>query len=133
MNIKRIVVHCVDIEDKPGSLQKLLSQSALSGVDFQCFTAASCGNNRGRAFISAKDPQKFESFAQEAGLKTAVAAGFLIDDNDRVGAASEALLGIAENDIKGLAGSGVVCDGKFHLFIAVNAADAEKAQKALGG
>lgn len=133
MAVKRITVHCVDIEDKPGSLQKLLSQCSLSGVDFMCFSAFSCGGNRGRVFVSAKDPQKFESFAKEAGLKAAEAAGFILDNEDRVGAAAEVLLGIAEKDICGLTGSAIVCDGRYHLFLAVKNEDAEQVQKVLGG
>ncbi len=41
MAVRRITVHCVGIEDKPGSLQKFLAQSSLSGVDFLCFAAFS--------------------------------------------------------------------------------------------
>ena len=131
MAVKRIVVHCVDIEDKPGSLQKFLSQSSLSGVDFLYFSAFSCGNNRSRAFVSAKNPKKFEDFAREAGLKTTVAAGFIIDDKDRIGAAADALLGIAEKEISGLVGSAMVRDGKYQMFVAVKAEDGDRAQKAL--
>ena len=133
MPVKRITVHCVDIEDKPGSLQKLLSQCSLSGVDFLCFSAFSCGNNRGRVFASVKDPQKFESFAKEAGLKSTEATGFILDDEDRIGAAADALLSIAEKDISGLTGSAIACNGRYHLFLAVRNEDAELAQKALGG
>ena len=131
MAVKKIVVHCVEIEDKPGSLQKFLSQSGLSGVDYLCFSAFSCGNNRGRAFVSAKDTKKFESFAQEAGLKTSVAAGFIVDGEDRIGAAADVLLGIAENDISGLVGSAMVCNGRYQMFVVVNAEDGDGAQKAL--
>jgi hypothetical protein len=133
MAVKRIVVHCVEIEDKPGSLQKFLSQSNLSGVDFLCLSAFSCGNNRGQAFVSAKDPKKFESFAREAGLKMTVATGFIVDGDDRAGAAADALLGLAENDISGLVGSAMVCDGRYQMFVAVPAEDGDRAQKALGG
>ncbi len=133
MAVRRTVVHCVEIEDKPGSLQKFLSQSNLSGVDFLCLSAFSCGNNRGLAFVSAKDPKRFESFAQEAGLKMTVAAGFIVDGDDRAGAAADALLGLAENDISGLVGSAMVCDGRYQMFVVVHAEDGDRAQKALGG
>jgi len=131
MAVKRIVVHCVDIEDKPGSLQKFLSQSSLSGVDYLCFSAFSCDNNRGQAFVSAKDPKRFESFAREAGLRTTLAAGFIVDGSDRMGAAADALLGLAENDICGLVGSAMVFDGQYRMLIVVNASDGDRAQKAL--
>lgn len=131
MAVKRIVVHCVDIEDKPGSLQKFLSQSSLSGVDYLCFSAFSCGNNRGRAFVSAKDTKRFESFAREAGLKTALAAGFIVDGSDRMGVAADALLGLAENDICGIVGSAMVFDGQYRMLIVVSASDGDRAQKVL--
>lgn len=132
MSVKRIAVHCVDIEDKPGSLQKFLAQSSLSGVDYLCFSAFSCSDNHGRIYVSAKDPKSFEDFAREAGIKTTEAAGFIIDGVDHVGAAANVLKRLAEKDIRGITGAAMVCDNQYHLFVAVNAKDADRAQKVLG-
>ncbi|MGD0597891.1 MAG: hypothetical protein ABSA64_10290 [Sedimentisphaerales bacterium] len=132
MSVKRIAVHCVDIEDKPGSLQKFLTQSSLSGVDYLCLSAFSCSDNRSRVYVSAKDPKSFEDFACEAGIKTTEAAGFIVSGEDRVGAAANMLKGLAEKDIRGIAGTAMVCDNRYHLFVVVNAKDADRAQKALG-
>jgi hypothetical protein len=131
MAVKRITVHCVEIEDKPGSLHRFLSQSSLTGVDYLCFSAFSCGNNRGRVFVSDKDPRSFERFVQEARLKVTVAAGFIVDGVDRAGAAADALEGLAENDIAGVAGTAMVCDGRYQMFVVVNAKDGDRAQKVL--
>lgn len=131
MAVERITVHCVDIEDKPGSLQKFLTQASLSGVDFLCFVACTLGGNRGRVCLSAKDQVAFESFAKEAELKTETAAGFIIGGEDKKGAAAEALKGLAEDGVNGIAGCAVVFDGKYRLMVAVNAADADRAEKAL--
>jgi len=132
MSVKRIAVHCIDIEDKPGSLQKFLTQSSLSGVDYLCFSAFSCSDNHGRVYVSAKDPKSFEAFAKEAGIKTTEAAGFIIDGVDRAGAAANVLKGLAEKGIRGIAGTAMVCDNRYHLLVVVNAKDANLAQKALG-
>lgn len=131
MSVKRVTVHCVDIEDKPGSLHKFLSQSSLSGVDYLCFTASSCGNNRGRVCVSAKSTEAFEAFAQEAGIKTTVVAGFIVDGEDRVGAAAEATVKLAENDVGSIAGAAMVCDGRYQILIIVDTENADRAQKLL--
>ncbi|MGA2071503.1 MAG: hypothetical protein ABSG97_09150 [Sedimentisphaerales bacterium] len=132
MSVKRVAVHCVDIEDKPGSLQKFLTQSSLSGVDYLCFSAFSCGDNHGRVCVSAKDPKTFEDFAGEAGIKITEAAGFIIDGADRVGAAANVLKRLAEKDIRGITGAAIVCDNRYHLLVVVSAKDADRAQKSLG-
>jgi prephenate dehydratase len=132
MAVKRIAVHCVEIEDKPGSLHRFLSQSSLTGVDYLCFSAFSCGNNRGRVFVSANDPRSFEAFAKEAKLKVTLATGFIVDGVDRAGAAADALKGFAENGIAGIAGAAMACDGRYQMFVVVNAKDGDRAQKALG-
>jgi hypothetical protein len=132
MAAKRITVHCVEIEDKPGSLHRFLSQSSLTGVDYLCFSAFSCGNNRGRVFVSVKDPRTFETFAQEAKIKATVAAGFIVSGEDYAGAAADALKGLAENGIAGLAGAAMVFDGRYQMLIVVNAKNADRAQKLLG-
>ncbi|MGD1042771.1 MAG: hypothetical protein ABR913_06855 [Sedimentisphaerales bacterium] len=132
MSVKRIAVHCVDIEDKPGSLQKFLTQSSLSGVDYLCLSAFSCSDNRSRVYVSAKDPKSFEAFAKEAGIKITEATGFIVGGEDRAGAAANVLKGLAEKDIRGIAGAAMVCDNRYHLFVVVNAKDADRAQKALG-
>jgi len=132
MSVKRIAVHCVDIEDKPGSLQKFLTQSSLSGADYLCFLAFSCGDNHSRVYVSAKDPKSLEDFAREAEMKTTEAAGFIVDGVDRAGAAANVLKGLAEKDIRGIAGTAMVCDNRYHLLVVVNARDADRAQKVLG-
>lgn len=132
MSVKRIAVHCVDIEDKPGSLQKFLTQSSLSGADYLYFLAFSCSDNHSRVYVSAKDPKSFEDFAREAEIKTTEAAGFIVSGEDHAGAAANVLKGLAEKDIRGIAGTAMVCDNRYHLLVVVNARDADRAQKVLG-
>jgi hypothetical protein len=131
MAVKRVTVHCVDIEDKPGSLHRFLSQCSLSGVDFLCFIAVSCGDNRGKVYVSAKDPKSFENFAQEAKIKLTTAAGFIIDGVDRIGAGADAITVLAKNDIPGLAGAAMVIDGRYQMLIIVDAKNADLTQKVL--
>ncbi len=132
MSVRRVNVHCVEIEDKPGSLQKFLAQSSLSGVDLECFVAFSYGRSRGRVYLTAKQPEAFEAFASEAELCSNTAAGFIFTGEDRVGAAAGALEALAENDISGIAGSAIAHDGQYQMLIIVSASDADRAAEVLG-
>ncbi len=127
MAIKRITIHRLEIEDKPGSLQKLLADAASADVDLQCFAAFSAGGG-GRVYISAKNEEAFKAL----GLEATAAAGFIVSGDDRVGAAAEALKGLAEAGINGVAGSAMVCGGQYCMLIVVDAADEAAAGKALG-
>jgi hypothetical protein len=132
MAVKRVTVHCVEIEDKPGSLHKLLADAAKANVDLLCFTAFSAGGGRGQVYVSPKDPEAFRGCAQEGGIEATVAAGFIVSDEDKVGAAAQTLKGLADAGINGVAGAAMVCDGHYQLLVVVDPADADAAEKALG-
>jgi hypothetical protein len=132
MAVKRIVVHCIEIEDKPGSLQGLLAQAAKMNVDLLCFAAFSTGSGQGRVYISAKDPSALEACAQEAGMETKAAAGFIVDGDDKVGAAAEALKALADAGISGVAGAAMVCNRQYRMLVVVDTADGDAVEKAFG-
>ena len=132
MAVNRITVHCLEFEDKPGSLQKLLADAALANVDLLCFAAFSAGGGRGCVCLSAKDPQTLEACAQEQGIETTTAAGFIVSGDDKVGAAAKSLKGLARAGINGVAGAAMVCNGQYQMLIVVDAADGDAAEKVLG-
>ena len=132
MAVKRIAVHCVEIQDKPGSLQQLLDKAASANVDFEGFTAFSAGGGRGQVYLSAKDPDALKACAQEAAVVPTEAVGFVISGPDKVGAAAADLKPLADAGINGVAGAAMVCDGQYHMLVVVNAADGDAAAKALG-
>lgn len=132
MAVKRISVHCIEIEDKPGSFQELLAKVASANVDLLCAAAFSAGEGRGRVYISAKDPQALKACMQEAGIEVTSAAGFIVSGDDKVGAAAQSLKGLADANISGVAGAAMVCDGQYQMLVVVDAADGDAAEKALG-
>jgi hypothetical protein len=132
MAVKRIAVDCMEIEDKPGSLHKLLADAASANVDFLCAAAFSAGEGRGRVYVSAKDPDAFKTVAQEASIETTPAAGFIVSGDDKVGAAADALKALAEAGINGLAGAAIVCNGQYQMLVVVDAGDGDAAAAALG-
>ena len=131
MAVKKVAVHCVEVEDKPGGLQGLLAQTTSANVDLQCFAAFSAGGGKGRVYLSAKDEEALSACAEKTGIET-TAAGFIISGDDKVGAASEALKGLAYAGINGVAGAAMVCDGSYRMLVVVDASDGEAAAKALG-
>ena len=132
MAVKKVAVHCVEVEDKPGGLQRLLAQAASANVDFQCFAAFSAGGGKGRVYLSAKDEGSLKACIEKTGIEATAAAGFIISDDDKVGAAAETLKSLADAGINGVAGAAMVCDGSYHMLVVVNASDGEAAAKALG-
>ncbi len=132
MAVKRIVVHCVEIGDEPGSLHKFLAKVASANVDLSCFAAFSTGGGRGKVCLSAKDPEACKACAQEAKIEATEAVGFAISGDDKVGAAAEALSGLAEAGINGIAASAMVCQGQYRMLIVVAAEDGDAAAEVLG-
>ncbi len=131
MASKRIDVQRIEIEDKPGSLQKLLAQVADAGVDLLCFTAFSAGDGRGKVYLSGKDPQALADCLGKAQIDATQATGFIVGSEDRVGAGADALKGLADAGVNGRAGAAMVCDGRYQMLIVVDSADADAAEKAL--
>lgn len=132
MAVKRVSIYCVEIEDKPGSLQGLLAEAAEAGVDFECFAAFSAGGGRGQLCLGAKDPAALASCAKSHGIEAKEAAGFIISSEDKVGAAAGALEGLAKAGINGVAGAAIVGGAQYQMLIVVAAADADAAAVALG-
>lgn len=132
MAVKRVTVHCVEIEDKPGSLQKLLGEAASANVDLLCLAAFSGGGGRGQVYLSAKEPETFNAFAQKSGIETTSAVGFIISGDDRAGAAADAIKGLAETNINGVAGAAMISNGQYRMLVVVAAGDGDAAEKALG-
>jgi len=132
MAVKRIIVHSVEIEDQPGSLQKLFASAASANVDFSCAAAFSTGTGRGRVYINAKDPDAFRGCAQELGLEAAVMTGFLLSGEDRIGAGADALKGLAQAGINAVASAVMAFEEHYQMLIVLNAADGDEAQKVLG-
>jgi hypothetical protein len=132
MAVKRISVHAVQIEDKPGGLQKLLAKASADGVDLNGLSACSCSGGTAIAYLSAKNPEALKACAIKAGIEVKEMAGFMLTGDDKVGAAAEALKPLADAGVSGVAAAAIVCDSGYGMLVIVNSADADAAAKALG-
>ncbi len=132
MAVKRISIHAVEIEDKPGSLQKLLARAAADGVDLNGLSVCTCGGGSAMAYLSAKNPEALKACAIKAGIEVKELAGFMLTGDDMPGAAAEALKPLADAGVNGVAASAMVCNGGYGMIIIVNVSDADAAAEALG-
>jgi len=132
MGVKRIKVHRIEIEDKAGSLQRLLSRVALANVNLECFAAFSTSRNMGEVYVSSKDPRDFEAYASQTSIKAKEATGFIIGGENKVGAAAEALESLSKAGISGVAGAAMVIEGGYRMLVVVEASDGDEAAKVLG-
>jgi hypothetical protein len=132
MAVKRISVHAVQIEDKPGSLHKLLAKAAADGVDLNGLSACACSGGTAAAYLSAKNPEALKACAIKAGIQMTEMAGFMLTGDDKVGGAAEVLKPLADAGVNGVAAAAMVCDGGYGMIVIVNSADADAAAKALG-
>lgn len=132
MAAKRIAIHAVEIENKPGSLQKLLTKAAADGVDLNGLSACACSGGSAMAYLSAKNPEALKACAIKAGIEVRELAGFMLTGNDTPGAAAEALMPLAGAGINCVAAAAMVCNGGYGMIIIVESADADAAAKALG-
>ena len=131
MEVERVRMFGVEVADKPGGLQKVLAKLAAGGIDLCCFYAASVGKGKGMVYMGAKDADAFDAFAAESDLKFEETVGFMIEGDDKVGAASAVLKKLADAGINGVAGAAKVCDGRYHLGLIVATDDGDAAEKAL--
>jgi hypothetical protein len=132
MAIRKITVHAVQIEDKPGSLHKLLAKAAADGVDLNCLSACACSGGSAMAYLSAKNPEALKACAIKAGVEVKELAGFMLTGDDTPGAAAEALKPLADAGVNGVAAAAMVCNGGYGMVVIVDASDADSAAKALG-
>lgn len=132
MAVKSITIHAIQIEDKPGSLHKLLSAVAAEGVDLNCLSACACPGGTTTAYLSAKNPDALKAYAAKAGIKAAQMAGFMFTGEDKVGAAANALKPLAVAGVNGIAATAMVSNGGYGMVVIVSLADAIAAARALG-
>ena len=131
MAAKKIIVHAVKIEDKPGSLYHVLAKAAAQGVDFNCLSACTCADGTAMTYLSAKNYEALKAWANKESVKLKEMAGFMISGEDKVGAAAEDLKQLADAKINGVAAAAMICDSGYGMVVIVNADDADAAAKAL--
>jgi hypothetical protein len=132
MAAQSIDVFRVEIDDKPGALQGLLSGVSDAGLNIFHMAAFSCGGGKGMAYFVPDKPEGLEEFASSRDLTLEKLAGFLLSGVDKVGVGAAVTKPLSEAGVNMLVGSATVSQGEYYLMIVVSQEDAEKAAAALG-
>jgi hypothetical protein len=132
--IRRVDYFYVELEDKPGEGARLLNKLADGGVLLLFFVAFPTGGGKSQVTLVPERPDLFLTVAKSAGLSPSVRKEcFLVQGDDRLGAARDSFRRLADANINCVASSGVTAPGgTFGLVLFVKQADVAAAAKALG-
>ena len=132
--IRRVDYYYFLVEDKPGEGARLLGQLKDARVNLLSFTAFPGGGGKAQLTVVPEKPDGFTATAKSAGLSPSGRKEcFLVQGDDRVGAAQEVLKRLADANINCVASNGCATSGgTFGMVIFVKPGDLPAASKALG-
>ena len=131
--VRRVEYFYVTVADKPGEGAKVLSELREAGVNLLAFSGFPEGRRAQLDFLPA-DSKAFRQVAKKARWKlVGPKKAFLIQGEDRVGAAAEILAKLAAAKINVTAFQAVVgCESCYGALLWVAPKDFNKAAKILG-
>jgi hypothetical protein len=132
--VRRIEYHYVKVPDEPGTAARTLGPLKQSGVNLLAYLAFPIGDKQSQLDLVPENPAALREAARKADILLSDAKkAFLIQGDDRVGAAADTVGRLAEARINitatmATAGGG----GRYGMVLWVAPADYERAAKALG-
>ena len=131
--IQRVQYFYIEVPDKPGEGARVLSALKEAGVNLLAFSGFPKGRRAQIDFIPA-DQAAFRAAVRKAKLKlVGPKTGFLVQGDDRVGAAAELMTKLADAGINVTAVDAVAAGaGRYGAILWVKPRDVNKAAKALG-
>ena len=132
--VRRADYFYFEVQDKPGEGFRVLGKLADAGVVLLSFTTFPVGGGMAQITVVPEKPDLFLTAAKNAGLThSGRKQCFLVQGDDRVGAARDILKRLAEANVNCVASSGVSASGStYGLVLFVKQADLAAAAKALG-
>ncbi len=132
--IRKIDYYYASVPDTPGEAARILSALHEAGVNLVAFSGFPKGARKAQLDFLPEDPAAFVKAARK--IKLALSrkkTGFLIQAEDRPGAAAELLGKLAAANINVTAMQAISAgEGRYAGLLWVNSADLNKAAKALG-
>ena len=132
--IRKIDYYYIEVPDKPGESLRTLSILKKVGVNLLAFCSFPIGSGRSQIDLV---PEELEAFRDAAGeipqrLSDRKAA-FLIQGEERIGAAAEYFEKLATKEINVVASQVISAgDGRWGMILWVKPTDFDRASKALG-
>jgi hypothetical protein len=132
--VRRVDYYYFEVQDKPGEGARLLGKMADGGVSLLSFVAFPVAGGKAQVTVIPEKPELFLTAARSAGLTHSDRKEcFLVQGDDRVGAARDCFKRLAEANINCVASNGCVATGgSYGLAFFVKQTDVAAAAKALG-
>ncbi len=132
--VRRVEYQYVVIPDRPGEGVRVLGALKQAGVNLLACLGFPLGNGNSQLDLVAEDPDALRRAATASGLQlSAVKYAFLVQGDDRVGAAAEYMGKLAEAGVNVTAMAAVSGGGgRYGLILWVKPEDYERAARALG-
>ncbi len=130
--VKRVTYFMTDLEDKPGSLLKIMKDLKTGDIGLAGLWGFGTGEGKAKLYVMPKDADELRNKWKAAGLLFEEGIGFFITGEDRTGALNESLEALSNAGINIDAIDAVAVNWQFGSFVRVDASDVEKAASALG-
>ena len=132
--VQRVSYYSFEIEDSPGTTAGVLGKLREASVNLLAYSAFPTSSAKAQVTVVPERPDALEAAARSAGLvPSAKKECFLIQGDDRIGAAHDILKRLAEAKINCVASTAAASGtGSFGMAIFVKPADLVSAAKALG-
>jgi hypothetical protein len=131
--VKRVEYYYATVPDTPGEGLRVLSALRESGVDLQALLAFPAGEGQAQIDLVPTDPTALTEAAARAGVTlTGPKQAFLVQGDDRVGAAASTIEKLAVAGVNVTAAAAAGASGTFGMILWVAPSDYESAASALG-
>jgi hypothetical protein len=131
--IRRVDYFYFEVEDRPGEGARLLGKLADGGVSLLSFVAFPAAGGKAQFTVVPEKADLFLTATRNAGLThSGRKECFLVQGDDRVGAARDVFKRLADANINCVASHGSVAGGGYALAVFVKQADVPSAAKVLG-
>lgn len=130
--VKRITYFMADLDDKPGSLLKIMQDLKTKNIGLAGLWGFGTREGKAMLYIVPQDADELRNVWKAVGLLSGEGTGFFITGEDRTGALSESLKALSNAGINIDAIDAVAVGPQYGSFIWVDASVVEKAASALG-
>jgi hypothetical protein len=132
--IRRVDYFYFEVEDRPGEGARLLGKLADGGVSLLSFVAFPAAGGKAQCTVVPEKADLFLTAAKNAGLThSGRKECFLVQGDDRVGAARDLFKRLADANINCIASHGcVTSNGGYAVVLFVKQADVASAAKVFG-
>lgn len=129
---KRVTYFMADLEDKPGSLLKVMQDLKAKNIGLAGLLGFGTQGGKAKLYVVPEDAEELRNAWKAIGLLSAEGIGFFITGENHTGALNESLEALSNAGINIDAIDAVAVGWQFGSFVRVDASNVEKAASALG-